>query len=670
VTVEAEENNRETVVGDELFDRIRFNKLDLNNIDISVLNLTPGLETKLRSINVTRLEELVNFPLDDFFQIHMAGPTGLIQIRNKLDSFVSILIALAGAPTVNIPNTNDGCTMTSVDGVTPADKRLPAIEHDDAFLLDQLIKRAQDLLHKIDEKNVFYYKDYILPTYVRNALFTSTTFSINTIADFKEYLHAENIRTHLYEREKLNYPRLYRMYKTIDEIGKIIIDGNIDQEIKRITATLSDREYQIFVNRFTVDKHVTLQQLGDRYNLCRERIRQVEKEVKAKIKRRLYTCSYTLLAASLKLYQRNADTVSRKSWETILMASGFLQNTSSIDLLMAVSNMDVHPDLSLSKRALASFKSNIPLNALSIAGSIIQKACKCINNSGAVRIGSLTENNISRQSIESIFAASGITLVDSEWATKVDSIDVLKRTAYKMLYYCGPLSRQQLKYGLAKHMFRLGYHAPPSDVILKVLELTGEFYQKDDLLFNDFTVLEEPDCNDRELLFIELIDQEGPVVTYNRFFDKLKDAGYSGASVASVLKYSPLIQKIGFSLYTILGRRYDDVDIEKAQSSIRQVRPLPTLKPRVNGQVIFEANVGNWIKYSGVIYSGPAKVMKGTWKMYMNGQYQNDLVVDNLFIRGLTRAYEVLQIEPGDRIKLCFDTIKLGVTVSRVWNYE
>jgi|GEM_PF-1187257 hypothetical protein len=647
--VDPDQSHRQTIAEDGFFNRIYDNKLIISNIDISVLNLSIGLEKKLRSINVNTLEELINFPIDDFYQLRMAGGAWIRQIRKKLHSFLSTLISLHQQ------------TTSTVDETTTA-----TVSH----TLDQLMAREQELLKEISAKNVFLLEDYVLPIYVRTKLRIFTTFRIETMLEFQERLNAGDLWERLFKSGQLDYEKLDLLYKTINEIRRIILGSTVDEELNKFTAILLDRERDVLVRRFSEGERVTLQQLANKYKVTRERIRQVESKVKRKMERHLFSNSYILSSAALKLFERNADTVSRKSWETTLGESGFLQKASSVDLLVAVSNMDVHPDLTLSQRALTAFRWNIPLNALSIGRSIIQKACKYISNSGAVRIRSLTDNDVSRQSIESILAFGGITPVDTEWVTKIDGIDIFKRTAYKMLYYCGPLSCRQLRYGFAKHLFRLGYQAPPSDIILRVLELTGEFSQKDDLILTDFTMLEEPDCNDRELLFLELIDQEGPVVTYDRVFDKLKEGGYSWPSVPNLLQVSPIIQKIGHSLYTVLGRHYDDIDIERAQSSIRQVRRLQALKPYANGQVIYEANVSNWIKYSGVINSGQAKVLKGTWGMYIDGRYQNDLVVDNLFIRGLTKASEVLKIESGDRIKLCFDTIKREVAVSRVWNYD
>lgn len=58
-------------------------------------------------------------------------------------------------------------------------------------------------------------------------------------------------------------------------------------EIREFRKTLSGREADIFDNRIMADRGTTLKVLGERYHLSRERIRQIEKAVLGKFKKRL-----------------------------------------------------------------------------------------------------------------------------------------------------------------------------------------------------------------------------------------------------------------------------------------------------------------------------------------------------------------------------------------------
>lgn len=58
----------------------------------------------------------------------------------------------------------------------------------------------------------------------------------------------------------------------------------LQEKIEDFKEILNDREKDIFVNRLFSDEPLTLQELGDKYNISRERVRQVEKSIIKKIK--------------------------------------------------------------------------------------------------------------------------------------------------------------------------------------------------------------------------------------------------------------------------------------------------------------------------------------------------------------------------------------------------
>ena len=59
------------------------------------------------------------------------------------------------------------------------------------------------------------------------------------------------------------------------------------KEIRDFRKTLSKKEADIFDNRIMAERGATLQVLGEKYQLSRERIRQIEKTVLGKFKKRI-----------------------------------------------------------------------------------------------------------------------------------------------------------------------------------------------------------------------------------------------------------------------------------------------------------------------------------------------------------------------------------------------
>ena len=58
----------------------------------------------------------------------------------------------------------------------------------------------------------------------------------------------------------------------------------LNGKIKAFREIISERERDIFDNRIYSEDPLTLQKLGDRHNLSKERIRQLEKEIISRIK--------------------------------------------------------------------------------------------------------------------------------------------------------------------------------------------------------------------------------------------------------------------------------------------------------------------------------------------------------------------------------------------------
>lgn len=69
-----------------------------------------------------------------------------------------------------------------------------------------------------------------------------------------------------------------------DKVARKEMDLLLHSKIAEFRARLSDRELEIFDLRIFSDNPVTLQEIGDKYSISRERVRQVEKNVIKKMR--------------------------------------------------------------------------------------------------------------------------------------------------------------------------------------------------------------------------------------------------------------------------------------------------------------------------------------------------------------------------------------------------
>jgi RNA polymerase sigma-32 factor len=69
-----------------------------------------------------------------------------------------------------------------------------------------------------------------------------------------------------------------------DDLAKKEMKLLLQEKVEEFKLTLNEREKDIFENRLFSDEPLTLQELGDKYSISRERVRQVEKAIIKKIK--------------------------------------------------------------------------------------------------------------------------------------------------------------------------------------------------------------------------------------------------------------------------------------------------------------------------------------------------------------------------------------------------
>jgi RNA polymerase sigma-32 factor len=69
-----------------------------------------------------------------------------------------------------------------------------------------------------------------------------------------------------------------------DQVAKKEIEVLLHKKVAEFRKQISDRELEIFDQRIFSDSPVTLQEIGDRYQISRERVRQIEKNVIKKMR--------------------------------------------------------------------------------------------------------------------------------------------------------------------------------------------------------------------------------------------------------------------------------------------------------------------------------------------------------------------------------------------------
>ncbi len=69
-----------------------------------------------------------------------------------------------------------------------------------------------------------------------------------------------------------------------DQVAKKEMESLLHEKIREFRREMTPRELEIFDQRIFSDSPVTLQEIGDRYNISRERVRQIEKNIVKKMR--------------------------------------------------------------------------------------------------------------------------------------------------------------------------------------------------------------------------------------------------------------------------------------------------------------------------------------------------------------------------------------------------
>jgi RNA polymerase sigma-32 factor len=69
-----------------------------------------------------------------------------------------------------------------------------------------------------------------------------------------------------------------------ETVAKKEMSSLLNQKISEFKKQMTERELEIFERRIFSDTPVTLQEIGDKYGISRERVRQVEKNVVKKMR--------------------------------------------------------------------------------------------------------------------------------------------------------------------------------------------------------------------------------------------------------------------------------------------------------------------------------------------------------------------------------------------------
>ena len=216
-----------------------------------------------------------------------------------------------------------------------------------------------------------------------------------------------------------------------------------------------------------------------------------------------------------------------------------------------------------------------------------------------------------------------------------------------------------MREGINNPAKRLGYSVANENVLKKYLELNG-FEINDDLVsWPEENVIE---LVGRNKVFIKLVKEHGPIVTFQEICNYFESEDLSRASATSITCFSPLAQKVSYGLYKLCGQHISPSDYLEAEKRRSRIPAESEHEYTIDGEIIFRTNIGAW-GLGGVVSAAGIPNISGEWNAYIEDEYICEISVDENFIWRLYPIIEKLNVNLGDRMEFIFNLWKKKVNL-------
>jgi RNA polymerase sigma factor (sigma-70 family) len=454
--------------------------------------------------------------------------------------------------------------------------------------------------------------------------------------------------------------------------NEFMTHNNLDEEIKQAFSSCSPRDIEIYTLR-NIKEH-SLQKIADQYGITRERVRQLLKSISRKIQHKLVNQPLLIMQSALLFAKDMGEDLSDEKWHSVLLEKNVVTEKILFD------NYDAYELM----KALINDEGALPKNI-----TVPENAKLIINSDKTVSIIKSLSTLSSKQKREIqriVNFTGGIHILDAAKIVGTDrtnTINLLKTLGYEevienwfsikspnllmprnpiltagltMIKTCGQLKFETFCDGIRRYISRSYEAISPIPVMKYFLQLAG-FSIKDG--FISYEGQSKGNLNRSERIFLELIEQKGPVVSFQEIIDRFLAEGYSASTATTrIMGRSPIVQRVDEGFYILRGRNYTFQDLEAAKSRQEIFSKDSEVNYCIDGTIKYKITVNSWAS-GGVISishsNQPLPELNEGWDVYVDGLEKGKARGNDSLIWGLGPAFKALDVKNGDRIELTFD---------------
>lgn len=479
-------------------------------------------------------------------------------------------------------------------------------------------------------------------------------------------------------------------------IGKGLKHTTVADELSALFSGQPSKYIEIFAHRLIplVSHRLTLQQLGDKWNITRERIRQIMSKVSRQVEYLLQTEPLLYCQSALVIAEQMGEDLRFDDWLHRINERGILgkwddltskrfpDTISPLDLLLTISN----------PRSPQAFQPRFPLPAnlqlvleevtlsarqvqlrktLQFEPDKLRKIRKQVRNGGAISVTqAINELCLSEQDAGLILEMFGLHRIADDWYTilmsaKASTLDrhwSAFHIVLKMMKICEKLDVKEVYRGLHRHCQKFGYDVPPPAILSKVLRTYGFTVENDCV---EWSGENASTVSSGEQIILGSLRATGPVVGFFELAQAFKESGKSLPLLSVTLRYSPLFSRIRPGLYKLRGTNVTQGEIQEASERQPETDSNFEIVYEISGDINVILNLGATAIATGVISSPHLDALHGRWQLAARGQAFGNARIENKYMWGLLKALHAVDARLGDRVMLKFDPIKRDVTLSK-----
>lgn len=483
-------------------------------------------------------------------------------------------------------------------------------------------------------------------------------------------------------KRRLDPPDPLRLYQQICEVRRKIgelIQLPLEEELIQVFSPhVSARDRQIVAEYYGWDGgggH-TLEELGQKYELSRERIRQVcVRAVKRNRRTKVFTPVLDrTLAFIAQRIPMAADRLKTQlddagfsqcglPLETIQQAAGFLSGEPVFEVVtVGETRLAVSPGTSHIPRA------------------VIQVAKRAVLSYGATTIQEMAAESSEQCGVKvepALVVETLQTLSDFKWLDRKRGWFQLEclpqyglpNMVEKILSVTGQIDVAKLRTAISRYR-RTGRRTPPCRVLLEFCRQMPEVRVEGNLIIADPPRDWEQVLGGVEAGMVRVLREHGPVMERGEFEELCIRNGMNRFSFNAIIMCSPVITQYGRSVYGLLGAKVDRRMIQSLSS--RKTGTAPTKVLRSYGQIhdgrIYLAYQLSKAAISGGVITVPAAMkdlVAGKFTIRtVDGHESGTLVSKNGCAWGLGPVLRGHNAQPGEYLVIVFNARDCEATIS------